>query len=57
MPMTPPPETDDTLAVALMTPIDVDKENVKVSPFTIKVPTSGDAERALPPLSGAKQKR
>jgi penicillin-insensitive murein endopeptidase len=52
LPTAPPPETDDALAVALMTPIDESKEKAKVSPFTIKVPTSGDTERAFSPPTG-----
>jgi penicillin-insensitive murein endopeptidase len=55
LPSTPPPETDDALAVALLTPIEQSRETAKVSPFTIKVPTSGDTERAIsPPISGEK---
>ena len=54
LPSAPPPETDDALAVALLTPIDESKENAKVSPF-IKVPTSGDTERALSPPTGSEK--
>jgi penicillin-insensitive murein endopeptidase len=55
LPTAPPPETDDTLATALLTPIEVEPrnaENAKTSPFTIKVPTSSDNERALTPRPG-----
>jgi penicillin-insensitive murein endopeptidase len=51
LPTAPPPESDDALAVALLTPIDEASEKAKATPF-IKVPTSGDAERALSPATG-----
>jgi penicillin-insensitive murein endopeptidase len=55
LPSTPPPETDDALAVALLTPIEEKKEKAKASPFTIKVPTSSDTERALSPPPGGER--
>jgi penicillin-insensitive murein endopeptidase len=48
LPTAPPPETDDTLAVALLSPIEPGAQNAKASPF-VKTPGSGEAEPALSP--------
>jgi len=48
LPTAPPAETDDTLAVALLSPIEQGTPNAVAGP-SIKVPGSADAERALSP--------
>jgi len=48
LPTAPPPETDDALAVALLSPIEPGARNAKTSPF-INVPSSDETERALSP--------
>jgi penicillin-insensitive murein endopeptidase len=48
LPTAPPPETDETLAVALLSPMETVAQNAKVNPFTIKVLNS---DQAGPPLS------
>jgi penicillin-insensitive murein endopeptidase len=58
LPTTAPEESDETLAVALMSPIQTGSEKAKSVPYEIKVPTSSDNERAVSPRrSGQKQKR
>jgi hypothetical protein len=48
LPTAPPPETDDALAVALLSPIEPGARNAKTSPF-VNVPSSDETERALSP--------
>jgi penicillin-insensitive murein endopeptidase len=48
LPTAPPPETDENLAVALLSPMETVAQNAKVSPFTIKVLNS---DQAGPPFS------
>jgi hypothetical protein len=48
LPTAPPPDTDDTLVVALLSPIELGGQSAKASPF-IKFPNSDEAERALSP--------
>lgn len=45
LPTAPPPETDETLAVALLSPMEGDAQSAKVSPLT-KVPGAGESEPA-----------
>jgi len=49
LPTAPPPETDETLAVALLSPMETVAQNAKVSPFTIKVLNSDQAGPTLSP--------
>jgi penicillin-insensitive murein endopeptidase len=48
LPTAPPPETDDTLAVALLSPIEPSAQNAKIGPF-IKGDASDESERELSP--------
>jgi penicillin-insensitive murein DD-endopeptidase len=48
LPAAPPEESDESLAVALLAPIEVDSHKAKPTP-QIKVPTSADIERSMTP--------
>jgi penicillin-insensitive murein DD-endopeptidase len=49
LPTAAPPETDETLAVALLSPIETVATNAEASPFSIKVLNSDQAEPTITP--------
>jgi penicillin-insensitive murein DD-endopeptidase len=51
LPTSAPPESDDALAVALFSPIEVESESAKATPF-VKLPPADEGARGLVPRTG-----